>query len=60
LAPAPLPIRSLTSGNKKAVDLYLEYVLDQFRIYKIEQRTYDLLDMASKNPALFGEDKNSI
>ena len=31
--------------------------MDRFRIHKIEQRTYDLLDMASKKPSLFGEGK---
>jgi len=44
--------RLLTSGNKKAVELYVSYVLSQFEIHKIKERAFTLLDKAMSDPLI--------
>jgi hypothetical protein len=47
------PTHFLSSGNKKAVDVYLDHVPTQFDYHKISKRTYQLLDAATKLPTNF-------
>jgi hypothetical protein len=55
------PTRFLTSGNKKSVDSYTAFLLDQFSNHKIQQRTFDLLDKALKDPTQFSpEDQRRL
>jgi len=60
-AMAAMPSRNLTSGNKKTVDSYLNYVHAQIEYHKIWQRTMDLLEIADNNPNAFQDPhKNSL
>jgi len=50
---AIMPHQSLSSGNKRSVDAYLDFVHDQIGIHKIWERTNELLLVAQSDPSSF-------